>query len=170
MRTTLSLIAASLLLIGAGCVRATPATNSVPVPEPLATEAPAITPNAPPPTEPPPIIVVPPVPPPAVVSASEQPAAPRVIRVTAKQWEFVPTEVRVRNGEPVVLEVTSMDVEHGLSLPDFGINRTLKPGITERIAFTPDKVGTFSMVCSVFCGAGPEGRNHRSMRGTLIVE
>ncbi|MBI4449488.1 cupredoxin domain-containing protein [Candidatus Uhrbacteria bacterium] len=92
-------------------------------------------------------------------------AAPQVIRITAKQWEFVPAEIRVRKDTRVILEVTSTDVDHGLSIPDFTINRTLRPGATERIEFTPDKTGSFSMVCSVFCGQG-----HRGMRGTLIVE
>lgn len=89
----------------------------------------------------------------------------QVIRVTAKQWEFVPSEIRVKKGERIILEVTSTDVDHGLSIPDFNINQNLRPGATERIEFTPDKAGTFSMVCSVFCGGG-----HRGMRGTLTVE
>ncbi|MDO8599067.1 MAG: cupredoxin domain-containing protein [bacterium] len=167
--------AAAVLLLGAGCRNTAPATPTAPatnVPEapadaPLLFVAPAPT------TPPPPDIPSTPTTPPTAADAiapTPPPNAPRVIRVTAKQWEFVPAEIRVKKDEQVVLEVTSTDVDHGLSLPDFNINRTLKPGVTERIEFSPDKVGQFSMVCSVFCGQGPEGRNHRSMRGTLIVE
>lgn len=145
---------AALILLGAGCTKA-----ATPPPTPVASApAPAIPPNAPPPTAPPPVNVTPPAPPPSA-------AAPRVIRVTAKQWEFIPAEIRARKGEAIVLEITSTDVDHGFALPDFTINRTLKPGTTERIAFTADKTGRFDFACSVVCGQG-----HRTMRGVLIVE
>ena len=39
------------------------------------------------------------------------------------------------------------------------------PGQETRVDLTPDKVGTFSFHCDVFCGDG-----HEDMEGTLIVE
>ncbi|RMF55129.1 hypothetical protein D6745_03095, partial [Candidatus Woesearchaeota archaeon] len=41
--------------------------------------------------------------------------------VTAKQWEFTPKVIRVKLGDTVRLHVKSIDVTHGLALPDFGI-------------------------------------------------
>lgn len=61
--------------------------------------------------------------------------------------------------------MTSTDVDHGLAISAFGVNKTVKAGTTEQIEFVADKQGTFTIFCSVFCGA-----EHGSMKGTLIVE
>lgn len=88
----------------------------------------------------------------------------RVIRLTAKKFEFSPAEITVKKGEPVVIEVTSKDVNHGFTLPDFGVRTNIQPGSVNRISFTPDKTGSFAFACDVFCGAG-----HEDMSGLLIV-
>lgn len=87
------------------------------------------------------------------------------INITAKQFSFEPAEIRVKKGDKVVLIVKSVDVKHGFSLPEFGIDEKLEPGKETRIEFTADKVGSFTFRCSVFCGQG-----HSEMTGTLIVE
>ena len=93
-------------------------------------------------------------------------AAPtdKVIKLTAKKFEYSPAEITVKKGEPVVIEVSSQDVKHGFTLPDFGIRTDIKPGSVNRISFTPDKAGRFAFACDVFCGVG-----HEDMSGTLIV-
>ena len=88
----------------------------------------------------------------------------KVIKLAAKKFEYSPTEITVKKGEPVVIEVSSDDVKHGFTLPDFGIRTDIKPGSVNRISFTPDKAGRFAFTCDVFCGAG-----HEDMSGTLIV-
>ena len=85
--------------------------------------------------------------------------------VTAKQWEFIPATIRVQQGDTVQLKVTSIDVTHGLTISAFGIKENLEPNQTVTVEFVADKVGTFSMICSVFCGEG-----HAEMRGSIIVE
>ncbi len=85
--------------------------------------------------------------------------------MTAKQWEFIPDTITVNRGDHVVLNIRSIDVAHGIGLPDFGVNSYLEPGTTTRVEFDADRSGTFSFFCSVQCGAG-----HSSMRGTLIVQ
>jgi cytochrome c oxidase subunit II len=92
--------------------------------------------------------------------------APRekVIKLTAKKFEYSPAEITVKKGEPVVIQVSSEDVKHGFTLPDFGIRTDIKPGSVNRVSFTPDKSGRFAFACDVFCGGG-----HEDMSGTLIV-
>ncbi len=90
--------------------------------------------------------------------------APRVIPVLATNWYFEPDILTVEKGELIELQVTGGGVEHSLSLPAFGIEVAVKPDETKSIIFTPDKVGTFPMLCSVYCGDG-----HSSMTGRLIV-
>lgn len=85
--------------------------------------------------------------------------------VTARQWEFVPGSIEVNKGDRVILHVESIDVTHGIWIPEFGINEKLEPGKTVTIDFVADREGTFPLICSVFCGDG-----HFQMKGKLIVK
>lgn len=85
--------------------------------------------------------------------------------VIAKKWEFNPSVIKVNLGDEVVLNVKSIDVEHGIAIPDFNIMQSLHPNEPVTIKFKADKKGSFSMYCNVFCGSG-----HKDMKGTLVVE
>ena len=85
--------------------------------------------------------------------------------MTAKQWEFIPSEITVNEGDTVKLSIKSIDVAHGIFLREFGIDEYLSPGNTVNIEFVADKKGEFSFFCNVSCGVG-----HTGMRGKLIVE
>lgn len=98
-------------------------------------------------------------------SAQDSSGLVKEFTMTAKQWKFQPDTITVNRGDQVKLSITSVDVEHGIAMPDFGISSTLNPGQTTEIEFVADKSGTFSFFCSVFCGVG-----HGDMRGTLIVK
>jgi cytochrome c oxidase subunit II len=92
-------------------------------------------------------------------SAQEQ-----VIRVTAKKFEYSPNEITVKKGVPVVLEITSLDRDHGFKLREFGVRADIKPGQTTRVRIVPKKTGHFPFQCDVFCGSG-----HEDMSGELVV-
>ena len=85
--------------------------------------------------------------------------------ITAKQFAFEPATIEVNKGDRVKLVITSMDVPHGFSIPEYGINQRLDPGKPATIEFTADKQGSFTAFCSVFCGSG-----HSSMKGKIIVK
>ena len=93
-------------------------------------------------------------------------AAPKAkaVKIRAKRFVFTPREVRLKKGEPVVFELTTEDIFMGFSLPDFKVRSDIVPGKTMKLALTPDKAGTFTFLCDVFCGDG-----HESMSGTLVV-
>ena len=97
--------------------------------------------------------------------ALADPPAPRVIKVTAKKFEFTPSEIHVKKGEHVVLELTALDRKHGFKLPELGIRTDVPPGGTSRVELTPEKAGRFAFACDVFCGDG-----HEDMVGTLVVD
>ncbi len=84
--------------------------------------------------------------------------------IIAKQWKFDPATITVNQGDKVRLSITSIDVAHGIAIPDYRINEYLTPGQTVNIEFTADRKGTFIFSCSVSCGVG-----HTGMRGKLIV-
>ena len=100
-----------------------------------------------------------------VVEKEAGAAAPvKEFAMTAKQFQFEPATIEVSKGDKVKLVVTSVDVPHGFSIPEYGINERLDPGKPVTIEFTADKQGSFTAFCSVFCGSG-----HSNMKGKIIV-
>ena len=100
------------------------------------------------------------------VVASPSQRVPCRIEVTARRFEFAPSEITLKKGEPVVLVLKSIDVPPGFRFRELGIETKAGKGQTSEVAFTPDKTGTFVGHCSVFCGSG-----HGGMTLTLhIVE
>lgn len=97
-------------------------------------------------------------------SAFHAQEAPKRIEITAKRFDFTPGEITLKKGVPVVLVLTSADVDHGLKFKELNLVVSAKKGQTKEIPFTPDKAGTFVGQCSVFCGSG-----HGSMKMTLHV-
>ncbi len=99
--------------------------------------------------------------------AAEQPAQTvRVIKITAKKFEYSPNEIRIKKGVPVILEFTSLDRVHGFTVPDLGgIRATIEPGKVTQLRIMAPKAGTYDFHCDLFCGDGHEG-----MTGKIIVE
>ena len=88
----------------------------------------------------------------------------QVIRISAKTFEFQPSELTVKKGIPVTLELVSEDRHHGFKLSAFQLRADIKPGTVEKVRFVPDRTGTFTFLCDVFCGD-----QHEDMSGTLTV-
>jgi cytochrome c oxidase subunit II len=89
---------------------------------------------------------------------------PRRIEVVAKRFDFTPSEITLKKGEPVILVLTSKDVQHGLKLDAFNQVVIAKKGQSTQVQFTPSEAGTFVAQCASFCGAG-----HGSMKLTVHV-
>ena len=102
----------------------------------------------------------------AFAAATASLAAPkaRTVKIVAKRFKFTPEVVKLKKGEPVVFELTTLDVVMGMNIPDFKVRSDIIPGKTMKLAFTPDKAGTFTFVCDIFCGDG-----HEDMSGKLVV-
>jgi cytochrome c oxidase subunit 2 len=100
------------------------------------------------------------------VAAGRIAAAPpaRRIEVTAKRFEFTPSEMTVARGTRLTLVVTAVDFVHGFSMPDFGIRRDLVPGKPVEVTLAPEKPGRYHYLCDNFCGDG-----HDRMSGILVV-
>ncbi|MCX5757738.1 MAG: cupredoxin domain-containing protein [Candidatus Hydrogenedentes bacterium] len=88
----------------------------------------------------------------------------KVIKVTAKKFEFSPKEITLKKGEPVVLEFTSLDRKHGFNCPGLNIGTAIDPPKVSQVPFTPEKAGAYEFHCDVFCGSG-----HEQMMGTITV-
>jgi cytochrome c oxidase subunit 2 len=96
---------------------------------------------------------------------TEEPSiVPTEIKVFAKRCRFEPARISVRKGTRVRLLVTSIDVDHGIAIREFGIDKHINKGATEIIEFSPDREGKFVFSCPTFCGDG-----HAEMTGELLV-
>ena len=91
--------------------------------------------------------------------------ADQVIQVVAKKFTYVPNEIRLKKGVPVVLEFTSADAVMGFKAVDFNASAVIIPGKVARVRITPTHAGTFIFFCHIFCGDG-----HETMNGTIVVE
>jgi cytochrome c oxidase subunit II len=100
----------------------------------------------------------------ALLADKSKGGAERVIPITVKRFEYTPRDIRLKKGEPVVLEITSLDVPHGFNLPDFQLRADILPGQPARVRFVPDRTGTFTFRCDVFCGTG-----HEDLDGLITV-
>lgn len=119
---------------------------------------------------------------PIVIAQEATTPAPRVIEMTAKNYDFAPSSVHVKVGERVQLKVTATDREHGVKIVTTpvgspkdaaaGIEVTSTPdcikfkkdetGTVEFIARSP---GTYEFECCKLCGMG-----HGKMKGQIIVD
>lgn len=89
----------------------------------------------------------------------------RTIDVALSRYAFSPERIEVRLGEPVRLNLVSMDGAHGFQVKALGLNvRTPARGKVVTIDFTPKEAGTFRITCSEYCGSG-----HSRMQAWLIV-
>lgn len=88
-----------------------------------------------------------------------------VIKITAKKFEYSPSEIRIKKGVPVILEFTSADRIHGFDCPGLGIRTTIEPGKFSQVKLIAAKAGKYEFHCDVFCGGG-----HEDMTGVIIVE
>jgi cytochrome c oxidase subunit 2 len=101
---------------------------------------------------------------PTTPSTSSAPAAggaTKDITVTATNFQFDQTEIKVNKGDTVKLTLKNENGNHGFKIPDYDVN--LKNG--ESATFVADKSGTFDFACSIQCGTG-----HNEMTGQLIVQ
>jgi cytochrome c oxidase subunit 2 len=82
---------------------------------------------------------------------------PKVIAVTAKRFEFLPHELKLKKGETVTLHITSEDVEHGFFNRKMKIDTDIAAGQSADVTITPDQEGKFVIICDHFCGTGHGG-------------
>jgi cytochrome c oxidase subunit 2 len=72
------------------------------------------------------------------------------------QWSWECDPKTVRAGSPVIFNVYSGDVNHGMGV--YGPDKRLlfqvqaMPGYLNRVEYTFDKPGTYQILCMEFCG------------------
>ena len=112
----------------------------------------------------------------AIVLAKDdaQGANPLRVEVSAQQffWSYRYPEfgnkesdiLRLPVDRSIVLRMTSKDVIHSFWVPEFRQKQDIVPGIHPTLHITPNKVGTYPVICTELCGLG-----HALMRSRVIV-
>ena len=100
----------------------------------------------------------------AYIGAQASAPHEQVIKISAKRFDYMPQHLTLKKGVPVILEFTANDVLMGFNLPEFNLRADMVPGKVTRLRFVPDKTGTFTFLCDIFCGSG-----HEQMHGSITV-
>jgi cytochrome c oxidase subunit 2 len=74
------------------------------------------------------------------------------------------TQLYLPNGRPVRFYVKALDVLHDFWVPAFRMKIDAVPGIVTKYRVTPNRLGTYPVVCAELCGLG-----HSTMRATTHV-
>ena len=75
-----------------------------------------------------------------------------------------PPTLYLPQGEKIRFTITSNDVVHGFWIPAFMIQMQNLPGVTNKLEFTANKLGTYPGRCNILCG-----RNHTQMLFSVKV-
>jgi cytochrome c oxidase subunit II len=101
------------------------------------------------------------------------------IGVTGQQWEWrftypgyhdaqgkpiVAFQLYLPDNRPVNFRIHSVDVIHTFWVPAFRLQEDAVPGITTGFRATPDRLGSYPIICTQLCGYG-----HSTMRTTLHI-
>ncbi|MGH9366157.1 MAG: cupredoxin domain-containing protein [Thermoanaerobaculia bacterium] len=89
----------------------------------------------------------------------------RKITITAKKFEFTPSRIELKAGEPVEITLQSEDAKHGFVCKELGVAKVVfqkdKPAT---VKLTAEKPGTYEFKCARYCGSG-----HGKMKGEIVV-
>jgi len=113
----------------------------------------------------------------SVLDSIEEPAEnPLTVDVFAQQfaWSFgypgkdlvfSEGELHVPVNRQVHFKMHAQDVIHSFWVPEWRIKKDAVPGITTTAIVTPNKIGTYQLICTELCGFG-----HATMRAKVVVE
>lgn len=95
-----------------------------------------------------------------------------VVKVTAQQfaWQFTYPDgntygvLRLPVDRSTELQITAKDVIHSFWVPELAQKQDAVPGQVNKLVLTPNRTGTFDVVCTELCGLG-----HAVMRSSAIV-
>jgi cytochrome c oxidase subunit 2 len=82
-----------------------------------------------------------------------------------KDMAYSQGELHVPLDRQVQFKMHAQDVIHSFWVPEWRIKKDNVPGITTTAVVTPDRAGTYQLICTELCGFG-----HAAMRATVVVE
>lgn len=111
---------------------------------------------------------------PVIAGDSETGEKPLVVNVNGLQYAWIFTypetgivagELRLPQNRPVRINLSANDVIHAFWVPEFRLKQDAIPGQETHLSFTPNRIGTYSLICAELCGA-----YHGGMKTRVIVQ
>jgi len=96
--------------------------------------------------------------------AQDQTPNRREFTIVAKDFQYSPARIEVRQDDLVKLTVRSDDIAHSFTIDEYRISRRVPAGGSTTFDFQADRPGTFAFYCGL---TGEPG--HKMMHGELIV-
>jgi mono/diheme cytochrome c family protein len=97
-----------------------------------------------------------------------------VVQLIERSWQYVPSEIRVQQGQVVRIEFQPTDnglgAGHGFAIDGYDKVAFINGAMVQRpkaVTFVADRAGTFTFYCATQCSTGAL---HPNMKGTLVVE
>ena len=82
-------------------------------------------------------------------------AGEQQIRISAKNFAFVPATITLKVHRRTKLIFVSKQGMHGITIPEIGLNNIINIGSTpSTVEVTAGHTGTFVARCAVYCGVG----------------
>jgi len=102
----------------------------------------------------------------AISVAESQAECVKTIEITAEEFEFSPTEIKMEPGQPLELTLNNKGaIAHNVTFTDSDIaTETIQGGGKTTVTTTFDEPGRYEFICSV------PGHANAGMRGVVIVE
>lgn len=97
-----------------------------------------------------------------------------VVNITGMQYAWIMTypdtgivssELHVPIGKEILANISANDVIHAFWVPEFRLKQDAIPGRQTEVRFTPDRAGTYPLICAELCGP-----YHGAMNTKVIVE
>jgi len=96
--------------------------------------------------------------------AQDQTPNRREFTIVAKDFQYSPARIEVRQDDLVKLTVRSDDIAHSFTIDEYRISKRVPAGGSTTFDFQADRPGTFAFYCGL---TGEPG--HKMMHGELIV-
>jgi len=88
----------------------------------------------------------------------------QTFEIDARQFAYSPSELKVNQGDTVIIRLVSADVVHGLYMDGYDVSVEADPGQSATLTFIANKPGSFRFRCNLTCGA-----MHPFMIGKMTV-
>jgi cytochrome c oxidase subunit 2 len=114
------------------------------------------------------VITVATIPPPLYTAQNQPPEGTQEVDIVGAMWYWQLHPAQVESGRPVLFNVTSADVNHGLGIYDQDLRLLTQtqamPGYVNKLAYTFTQPGIYRLMCLEYCGLA-----HHGMMGFLEV-
>lgn len=93
-----------------------------------------------------------------------RPPAESDVYLAARMWQWFPI-LELKKGETYRIHISSLDLQHGLSIQPLNMNFQVLPGYDYVVTVIPTRGGEYTVICNEYCLLG-----HHNMSGKIVVK